>query len=177
MTLLRCCFPLLAINFLPCRKVPCGNDFLQLIHILKKVHAIGFVSRRLYNFFCHWWQKKGSLLSIVLSPISSYQVFLNDWGCAATTQPIIFRGALRHAPNRIFNVLKKQGVNATYIAQPVDDLQMVVKPSFWVDESQACTANYPITTTQQIFWVSGRAKCWWQQRTAIMIAHLICKLL
>jgi len=58
-------------------------------------------------------------------------VFLNDWGCAVTTtQSMTFRGALRHAPARILEVLKTQGVDATYIPRPEDDLEMVVKVVF-----------------------------------------------
>jgi len=60
--------------------VPCGNDFLQLIEILKKVHAMGFVHRdvRLYNFFRHPTTKKVSLCQLFLSPISSYQTGVSE---------------------------------------------------------------------------------------------------
>jgi len=115
-------------------------------------------------------------------------VFLNDWGCAATTtQPIIFRGALRHAPNRILKVLKQRGVNATYSAQPADDLQMVVKVVFEMMNlslySQISHDNDPNNILS--FWQSnlGSKTVWVEMLMAAknsnydLLSSLICKLL
>jgi len=42
----------------------------------------------------------------------------------------VFRGALRHAPRRILQLLKDNGSATEYLPKPEDDLEMVVKVVF-----------------------------------------------
>jgi len=117
-------------------------------------------------------------------------VFLNDWGCAVTTtQSMTFRGALRHAPARILEVLQTQGVDATYIPRPEDDLEMVVKVVFELMNlglySQIALVNDPAEISA--FWkthlVAGTKTTWQEMLGAAsacdyaLLKYLISKLL
>ena len=116
-------------------------------------------------------------------------MFLNDWGCAAiTTQPTTFRGALRHAPARILEVLKLR-TDATYMPKPEDDLEMVVKVVFELMNlglySQIAQVNDPADIL--LFWqehLVGGSKTTWQKMLGAaqacdyaLLKTLICELL
>lgn len=117
-------------------------------------------------------------------------MFLNDWGCAATTtRPTTFRGALRHAPAHILKALDGQGIDATYVAKPEDDLEMVVKVVFELMNlglySQIALVNEPgeILAFWNTHLVDGAKGLWQKMLSAAnaceyaSLKSLICELL